>query len=119
MHRKAESNFFESFIKSVGCGHDGWIERTQDKLERGRKRFGDGAYLKIPLADMVEEVDEEAQDLGGWSCVITMGLHAKLSKNILECDNPGRALTLLSEIATVGATLTPKIDELRELLGND
>jgi len=88
VHRKAESNFFESFIKSVGCGHDGWIERTQDKLERGRKRFGDGAYLKIPLADMVEEVDEEAQDLGGWYCVITMGLHAKLSTNIIELDNP-------------------------------
>lgn len=115
----AESNFFKSFVRSAGRGHDGWIERTHRKLERGRQRFGDGAYLKIPLAEMVEEIDEEGQDLGGWSCVTTMGLHDKLSKDTLVCENPGRALMLLSEIATIGAELTPKIDELRELLEND
>ena len=46
----------------VGCGsYPGAVLR---RLERGEQRFGDGAFMERD--DLLEELREEALDLGGW-----------------------------------------------------
>jgi hypothetical protein len=55
---------------NVGCGsYPGAVLR---RLERGEQRFGDGAFMERD--DLLEELREEALDLGGYALLVLQRL---------------------------------------------
>lgn len=115
----AENKFINSFISGCSAGNDKWRDDTLRKISRGRETFGDYEYLNRTVSSMVEEIYEELQDLGGWSCVAALTVHAKMKDESLSCDNAGLLLSELSNMARAGAELSKALDQLRELAEND
>lgn len=116
---KQELQFIEAFICGCDRGNLRWRVDTLEKIAKGKKTFGDYEYLNRTVSSMIGELYEEMQDLGGWACVASLTIHAKMADGSLHCDSPGELLNELAKIAAAGAELSKSLDRLRELTEKD
>lgn len=55
-----------------------FVRRLQRRLARGAEEYGD-ASLKRPLAETVEEMLQEVEDIAGWAFVMWVQLRTRLN----------------------------------------
>lgn len=96
--REWEQMFLDSAARLGGLAPDLWTQEVRDRMDKSEKDYGD-TWATRRLWELVKELDEEGMDLGGWSALIGQRLYP----SHLHADTIEAALTLLREIASLGA----------------
>lgn len=55
------------------CEFDSFMRRVRERLENGRRVYGDSSFER-PLTSLVEEIRQEVLDQAGWSFILFVRL---------------------------------------------
>jgi hypothetical protein len=107
-----ERAFLDGARYRAGADHVGdFSERVSDRLLRSERQYGRDSYRKLSFGRILNEIEEEALDLGGWSV-----LAALLAEVTLDDETVPEAQLILQEIAAHGARADGLLSELRRLV---
>ena len=112
--RDWEELFLTGAAHKAGLEPGPWLNDVRDRMDRAQAQYGD-SWATRPLRALVEEVDEEGMDLGGWSSLIGQRLYPAG----YEGDTLELALDLLQRIAQLGAAERLLKLQLADVLGLD
>lgn len=90
-----------------------WANHALERLSRGAIEYHD-ASLHRPLADLLDELAEEAADLGAWGA---LAQHALDGCGDIEPDARELLAATLRDVAGAGAVAWARIAQARDLLG--
>jgi hypothetical protein len=76
-----------------------FMAEVRARLESGKEAYGDGSFEK-PMAELVEEMIQEADDICGWGFVLHVRLK-RLQERILELSSVRRPTTDAPRVGTV------------------
>jgi hypothetical protein len=105
-----ERKFLVGAARMGGLGV-GFPQRVADRLLRSERIYGRDSYRNLSFARILNEIGEEALDLGGWSV-----LAALLAETTLDSETVIEARVILQEIAAHGAKADGLLSELRRLV---
>jgi hypothetical protein len=90
-----------------------WERQVIDRLNRGAIEYGNRSFER-PLGELLDELSEEAADVGGWAAIAH---HALRSRGMnLEGDERELIARALRDAALAGAQAWARIDQARALL---
>lgn len=103
----AETRFLERASTGDVAGPDSWSARVRARLDRGQTSFGD-AWAARPLDELLQELREEAEDLGGWAALAAQ--HPDLAQ--LGAAERAALLKALQRVAGLGAYADKRLDAI-------
>jgi hypothetical protein len=117
-----ESLAMDDLREAATANDDGWPVRILDRLRwerhvlvrlhRGAIEYGDRSFAR-PLIELLDELSEEAADLGAWAVIAD---HALNGLEDLEDEQIVLIAQALQDAAVAGANAWARIDQARALL---
>jgi hypothetical protein len=103
--------FLDAAAGQAGLGALGYQEQVRERLDLGRRNYGDSSF-QLSLEQIAGELDDEAADLAGW------GVVALLSDDLAGRDEEQclKILGLLQSIGAEGARVAFLVRELKRTL---
>jgi hypothetical protein len=89
-----------------------WERDVLVRLHRGAVEYGDRSFAR-PLSELLDELGEEAADLGAWT---TIADHVLNARDDLEDEQRSLVAQALRDAAVAGARAWARIDQARALL---
>jgi hypothetical protein len=78
---------------------EAYVNRVLNRLNKGAAEYDD-SWSKRPVSELLEELGEEGDDLGGWSVLAAQVLQ---NRNGLSSDATTQLLQITYRIAQLGA----------------
>jgi hypothetical protein len=97
----------------LGAAAPDFCDRVLVRLEKGAREYGAENFLQIPLEQLVDEVAEEGDDIGGWGVLAGIRL---LAGQELDADVSQEVQTLLLEAVSHGLRAWHACAAARELI---
>ncbi len=94
------------------AGVTGYAARVRRRLDAGEQLYGADAFRRRTPLELLDELREEAADLGGWAVLLAQVLNDDPQ---LAAPRARRARTDLQRVAAIGAV----IDEVLARLARD
>jgi hypothetical protein len=107
-----ERGFLDAVELLAGIPQNGYSHRVLERLDRVGRKHGD-RFVEMPIAELLEEIAQEALDVAGWSLLTAQ-------KTLLEGLTERVSLPLrlkLLEAAAAGAQVEKLVNEARAVAG--
>ena len=107
-----ESSFLDQAERLAGLSSSGFTERVKARLFAAEREYGQDSYLARTMLGLVGEIEQEGEDVTGWSTVAALAAYAKVADEDVRYE----AQLRLQRLASYGPLIAEECRQLRELL---
>ena len=107
-----ERDFLDAAEREAGAVGVGYRDAVTDRLTRAERQYGVDSYLDKGLRGLLNEIDEEALDVAGWSALAAL----VTNDSIADADTRVHVVVLLQHIASLGAQAHQVVQQIGRLL---
>jgi hypothetical protein len=86
------------FLESAACDVE-FAPRVALRLEAGEAEYGEDGFRARSLAELLDEIGQEGQDIAGWACLAVQVVHHQVPDVLIATRLVGGLL----ELAEYGA----------------